>query len=95
LTKASGVPMSAVLRTCIGTAGETVPLVADWLRHTVAERVGGGLLLLGDVEIALDAAFRGGPGVLILAGTGSNAAMPWRRRFFAPRASSLPTWCAC
>jgi N-acetylglucosamine kinase-like BadF-type ATPase len=28
--------------------------------------------LLGDVEIALDAAFRGGQGVLVLAGTGSN-----------------------
>jgi N-acetylglucosamine kinase-like BadF-type ATPase len=74
LTNASGIPMSSVLRTCIGTAGETVPLVADWLRQTVAERVGGSLLLLGDVEIALDAAFRGGAGVLILAGTGSNVA---------------------
>jgi N-acetylglucosamine kinase-like BadF-type ATPase len=74
LTAASGVAMSSVLRTCIGTAGESVPLVADWLRHTVAERVGGSLLLLGDVEIALDAAFRGGPGVLVLAGTGSNVA---------------------
>jgi N-acetylglucosamine kinase-like BadF-type ATPase len=74
LTRESGVPMSAVLRTCIGTAGESVPLVADWLRLTVAERVGGSLLLLGDVEIALDAAFRGGAGVLVLAGTGSNVA---------------------
>ena len=74
LSRGSGIPMSSVLRTCIGTAGETVPLVADWLRHTVAGRVSGDLLLLGDVEIALDAAFRGGPGVLALAGTGSNVA---------------------
>jgi glucosamine kinase len=74
LTLASGVPMSAVTQTCIGTAGESVPLVADWLRAEFATRVGGGLLLLGDVEIALDAAFRGGPGVLALAGTGSNVA---------------------
>lgn len=29
---------------------------------------------MGDVEIALDAAFRGGPGILVLAGTGSNVA---------------------
>ena len=74
LTRASGVPMSAVTQTCIGTAGQSVPLVAGWLQSELAARVGGKLLLLGDVEIALDAAFRGGPGVLALAGTGSNVA---------------------
>lgn len=74
LVEQSGVPLSAVLRTCIGTAGETVALVSEWLREEFAARVAGRLLLLGDVEIALDAAFRGGPGVLVLAGTGSNVA---------------------
>ena len=74
LTQQSGVPMSAITQTCIGTAGQSVPLVADFLRTEFATRVSGGLLLLGDVEIALDAAFRGGPGVLVLAGTGSNVA---------------------
>ena len=74
LTQQSGVAMSAVTQTCIGTAGESVPLVADWLRREFAGRVGGGLLLLGDVQIALDGAFSGGPGVLALAGTGSNVA---------------------
>ena len=72
LVTRSGVPLSAIERTCIGTAGETVPLVTDWLRSAVTARVPGVLLLLGDVEIALDAAFRGTPGVLVLAGTGSN-----------------------
>jgi N-acetylglucosamine kinase-like BadF-type ATPase len=56
----------------VGTAGETVPLVKDWLRQSISARVGGGLLILGDVEIALDAAFPGRAGVLVLAGTGSN-----------------------
>ncbi len=74
LSHVSGVAMSAIARTCIGTAGETVPLVTDWLREAFAARVSGDLLLLGDVEIALDSAFRGGPGVLVLAGTGSNVA---------------------
>ncbi len=74
LTTDSGVSMRAVERTCIGTAGETVPLVTDWLRRELAARVGGRLLLLGDVEIALDAAFPGEAGVLVLAGTGSNVA---------------------
>jgi glucosamine kinase len=74
LTLLSGIPMSEITRTCIGTAGETVPLVTDWLREAFAARVSGDLILVGDVEIALDAAFHGGPGVLVLAGTGSNVA---------------------
>ena len=74
LTRLSGVSMREVARTCVGTAGESVPLVADWFRVELPARVGGGLLLLGDVEIALDAAFPGAAGVLVLAGTGSNVA---------------------
>lgn len=74
LTRLSGVPMSAIDRTCIGTAGETVRLVTDWLRTAFSTRVAGELILLGDVEIALEAAFKGGPGVLVMAGTGSNVA---------------------
>jgi glucosamine kinase len=74
LTTVSGIPMSAIGRTCIGTAGETVRLVTDWLRAAFGARVAGELILLGDVEIALDAAFFGQPGVLVLAGTGSNVA---------------------
>jgi glucosamine kinase len=74
LTAQSGVSMQSITRTCVGTAGETVPLVADWLRHAIPSRVSGELLLLGDVEIALDAAFPQEAGVLVLAGTGSNVA---------------------
>ena len=74
LTAKSGVSMQAITRTCIGTAGETVPLVTDWLRQAFSVRVSGELLLLGDVEIALDAAFHGRLGVLAIAGTGSNVA---------------------
>ena len=70
----TGVSMSGVTRTCVGTSGNTVPLVTDWLREGFARHVSGPLLLVGDVEIALDAAFFGGRGVLALAGTGSNVA---------------------
>lgn len=70
----SGVSMKQVDRTCIGTAGNTVPLVTDWLRRVLGQQVSGELMLTGDVDIALDAAFHGGPGVLVLAGTGSNVA---------------------
>ena len=70
----SGISLRQVTSTCVGTAGNTVPLVTDWLRLQLGRRVGGDLLLLGDVEIALDAAFPGESGILVLAGTGSNAA---------------------
>ncbi len=72
LTAQTGVSMASITRTCIGTAGESVPLVRDWLQAAFSARVGGGLLILGDVEIALEAAFPGHAGVLAMAGTGSN-----------------------
>ena len=74
LTHRTGISMQSITTTCVGTAGESVPLVADWLRESISTRVSGHLILLGDVEIALDAAFRGAAGVLAMAGTGSNVA---------------------
>jgi glucosamine kinase len=74
LTALTGVSMRSITRSCVGAAGVTVALVTDWIREAFAERVGGALVLVGDVEIALDAAFFGGPGVLVMAGTGSNVA---------------------
>lgn len=74
LTALSGVSMETITRCRIGTAGETVSLVTDWLREAFSMRVGGELEIVGDVEIALDAAFHGKRGVLVLAGTGSNIA---------------------
>ncbi len=74
LTLAASVDLRAVARTCIGTAGETVPLVVDWLRDALGARIGGALLVLGDVEIALEAAFPDEGGVVVIAGTGSNVA---------------------
>lgn len=70
----TGFAPQAIARCCIGTAGETVHLVTDWLREAFAKHVGGELVIVGDVEIALDSAFFGGRGVLVLAGTGSNVA---------------------
>jgi glucosamine kinase len=74
LTLASGLSLAHVTCTCIGAAGESVPMIADWLRSALTQRVAGQLLLLGDVEIALDAAFPDQPGVVAIAGTGSNVA---------------------
>lgn len=74
LEKLSGRSMQDVVSTCIGAAGVSVPLVTDWMRAEHAATVGGTLTIVGDVDIALDAAFPGSPGMLAIAGTGSNSA---------------------
>jgi N-acetylglucosamine kinase-like BadF-type ATPase len=72
ISTAAGVSLSDITQTCVGIAGATIDAVRDWLSRELAKSLGDNLLLAGDDEIALDAAFRGGPGILIIAGTGSN-----------------------
>ncbi len=74
LTARASVSMQSITATCVGAAGSNVPLVANWMRSAFAARVSGSLTLVGDVDIALDAAFHGSPGVVVIAGTGSNVA---------------------
>jgi glucosamine kinase len=68
----AGVSLADVTRTCVGLAGYTIEAVREWVRLEIADAVGGSLLLSGDEEIAFDGAFRGGPGILVVAGTGNN-----------------------
>jgi N-acetylglucosamine kinase-like BadF-type ATPase len=72
LEQISGISPRSLTRTCIGTSGFSVPSVAEWLRTQHKQFAAGELILCGDEEIALDAAFQGGRGVLALAGTGNN-----------------------
>lgn len=74
LSSSTGISMQSVTSTCVGAAGSSVALVSDWIRAAFERNVNGSLSLVGDVEIALDAAFSGGPGVVVIAGTGSNVA---------------------
>jgi len=69
---AAGIDLGEVTRTCIGLAGLSIDAVREWAEREIGAVVGGDLLLCGDEEIALDGAFQGGPGILIVAGTGSN-----------------------
>lgn len=71
--ESGGVSMGTVERTCIGLAGSSSSAARAWAETTLRALVSGEILLAGDEEIALDAAFRGGPGILVIAGTGSNA----------------------
>jgi glucosamine kinase len=66
------VSLADVKRTCVGLAGLSIDAVREWAEREIGDVVGGDLLLCGDQEIALDAAFKGGEGILLIAGTGSN-----------------------
>ena len=46
--------------------------MTGWIWKTLGPMLRGDLVVCGDVEIALDAAFPGEAGVLVMAGTGSN-----------------------
>jgi glucosamine kinase len=67
------VSLADITRTCFGLAGFISLTGRTWARNTIAALVSGDLILCGDEEIALDAAFAGGPGILVIAGTGAIA----------------------
>jgi N-acetylglucosamine kinase-like BadF-type ATPase len=69
----AGASLGEVRRSCLGLAGIGSAAVRAWAAKTMADLAGGELILCGDEEIALEAAFAGGPGILVVAGTGSNA----------------------
>jgi glucosamine kinase len=62
-----------VKRTCVGVAGAGRATIADSIRKIVAEIIPGEIEVVGDMEIALAAAFGKDPGVIVIAGTGSIA----------------------
>ena len=72
VSERSRVSLSKVSRTCVGVAGFSIAEVREWAHRVVSERVSGDVVVCGDEEIALDAAFRGGAGILVIGGTGSG-----------------------
>lgn len=62
-----------VQRVCIGVAGAGRAEIANAVRKIVAEVILGEIQVTGDMEIALAAGFGEGPGVIVIAGTGSIA----------------------
>lgn len=68
----AGVAGDAITCTCFGLAGSSSAEVRRWAELTLGELVSGPAIITGDEQIALDAAFHGGPGVLVIAGTGSH-----------------------
>jgi glucosamine kinase len=64
---------SQITRTCVGLAGAARPEISDLVRQCIAELVPSEIKVVGDMVIALEAAFGDGPGVIVIAGTGSIA----------------------
>jgi len=60
-------------RSCVGAAGAGREEIASVVRKIVAEVVPGEIEVVGDMQIALQAALGEGPGVVVIAGTGSIA----------------------
>lgn len=72
VARQSGADLRQVAASCVGTAGVRLPQTDGWMREILSACAGGAIVVCGDEEIALDAAFPGIAGVLVMAGTGSN-----------------------
>jgi len=68
-----GVSPKEISRTCAGISGAADDGIASLVQRLLIEIVGGAIEVLGDMEVAMEAAFGGGPGVIVIAGTGSIA----------------------
>ena len=64
---------SQIKKTCVGLAGAARPEISGPVRLCLGELVAGEIEVVGDMVIALEAAFGGDPGVIVIAGTGSIA----------------------
>ncbi|MGC1451917.1 MAG: BadF/BadG/BcrA/BcrD ATPase family protein [Candidatus Sulfotelmatobacter sp.] len=70
---AAGIAPAQVAYTCVGGAGAARPELAAIVRGFLAEVLPTPIDVVGDMQIALEAAFDTGPGVIVIAGTGSIA----------------------
>jgi glucosamine kinase len=64
--------VSSVRAASAGVASATMPGVPGWIKGVLADFGVDQSEVVGDEVIALDAAFKGGPGILQIAGTGTN-----------------------
>lgn len=70
---AAGIAPREIVHGCIGAAGAARPEIASILYRILNELVPGEIDVISDTEIALQAAFGSGPGIIVIAGTGSIA----------------------
>src|ERR1035438_4476686 len=64
--------ITAARAATVGVASATLPGTVEWITAVLEDFKAELTEVVGDEVIALDAAFQGGPGILQIAGTGSN-----------------------
>jgi glucosamine kinase len=64
--------VKSVHAACCGVASASMPGIPEWITAVFHDFAIERSEVVGDEVIALDAAFKGGPGILQIAGTGSN-----------------------
>ena len=70
---AAGITPAEVARTCVGGSGAAHPEMAAKVGHILSALLSTPIDVVGDMQIALEAAFDAGAGVIVIAGTGSIA----------------------
>ncbi len=70
---AGGITPAQVAHTCVGGAGAARPELAAIVRSILAEILPPPINVVADTQTSLEAAFGAGPGVIVIAGTGSIA----------------------
>ncbi len=68
-----GISPRQITRTCAGITGSGRIEIANVMRDLLSSIVGGEIEIIADVEIAFEDAFGSGPGLIVIAGTGSIA----------------------
>ncbi len=68
----AGAGLKGVDAACCGVASASMPGIPEWITAVLNDFGVARSEVVGDHIIALDAAFQGGPGILQIAGTGSN-----------------------
>jgi glucosamine kinase len=70
---AAKIDSTEITAACIGLAGAARPEIGEFVRKEISALIACELRVVGDTVIALEAAFGDGPGVIVIAGTGSVA----------------------
>jgi len=71
--EAAGIKPDDIAGTCIGGSGAARPELAGIVHSILAEMISTPIEVVGDLETSLEAAVGEGPGVIVIAGTGSSA----------------------
>ena len=67
------VKLADVRSICVGMAGAARPVISSIVKGIIAEIYPGKVEVVGDMVVAMEAAFGNKPGVIVIAGTGSIA----------------------